>query len=220
MSLKDLLKEMEIFSSMSDQELEEIASSGVRKNYKKDEIILKEAEYGSALYIISKGQVKISIYSDEGNETILNFLGPGDFFGEMALFLDSIRCANVIAMKETEVFIFKRENFYEILKRNFNITKKIIAMLCNRLRQANIFIEGLANLDVYGRVIRFFKDICKNHGKDEGQFISIPKINQEDIAHKIASTRETISRIIASLKQSELLEIKKDRILVSKKLLK
>lgn len=220
MHLKELLKEVELFSNLSNSELEEISQVGAKKTYKKDEIILKETEFGDALYLIGKGEVKVSIYSDEGEETILTFLNEGDFFGEMALFLDSQRCANVIALKYTEVYLFSRMEFYNILKKNFNITRKIIQILCRRLKQANFFIDSLAHLDVSGRLVRFFQEIAKEQGKGEGNFISIPRYSQQDLASKVASTRETVSRLLANLKDSELIEIKKDKILLNKKLIK
>ncbi|MEJ5166572.1 MAG: Crp/Fnr family transcriptional regulator [Thermoanaerobaculia bacterium] len=220
MNLKDLLKEVEIFSNLSNEELEEISRVARKKSFKKDELILRETEFGNALYLIGKGGVKVSIYSEEGEETILTFLKEGDFFGEMALFLDSLRCANVVAISDTEVYIFQREEFYKILEKNFKITRKIIEILCRRLKRANFFIEGLAHLDVYGRFVRFLREIAKEMGKEEGNWISIPRFSQQDLASKVASTRETISRILANLKESELLEIKKDKMLINKKLIK
>lgn len=219
-NLKDLLKEVKLFSNLSGEELEEIARVAKKKSYKKDELILRETEFGNALYLIGKGGVKVSIYSEEGEETILTFLKEGDFFGEMALFLDSLRCANVVAIKDTEVYLFQREEFYKILEKNFKITRKIIEILCKRLKQANFFIEGLAHLDVSGRLIRFFQEVARDMGKGEGEWISIPRFTQQDLASKVASTRETVSRLLANLRESELLEIKKDKILLNKKLLK
>lgn len=220
MNLKELLKEVDLFSNLSNEELQEVCSAAIKKNYKKDEIILRETEFGNALYLIGKGSVKVSIYSDEGGETILTFLNEGDFFGEMALFLDSFRCANVITLKDTEVYLFQREEFYKILQNNFKITRKIIEILCKRLRQANFFIDSLAHLDVSGRLIRFFQQVVKDTGKDEGEFYLIPRFNQQDLAGRIATTRETISRILADLKESGLLEIKKDKMFINKKLIK
>ncbi len=220
MELKELLKEVKLFSFLTHQEIEEISKLAKKRRYEKDEIILRETEFGNAFYLIAKGSVKVSIYSEEGEETILTFLGVGDFFGEMALFLDSIRCANVISLEETEVFILERQDFYEILKNNFNMTKKIFEVLCSRLRQANFFIDSLAHLDVSGRLIRFFQEISKEKGQDEGEYVSIPRFSQQDLAGKIASTRETISRILANMKNAGLIEFKKDRFLINKKLIK
>ncbi len=220
MELKELLKEVKLFSFLTHEEMEEISKLAKKKRYEKDEVILRETEFGNAFYLIAKGSVKVSIYSEEGEETILTFLGVGDFFGEMALFLDSIRCANVISLEETEVFVLERQDFYEILKNNFNMTKKIFEVLCLRLRQANFFIDSLAHLDVSGRLIRFFQEISKEKGQDEGEYVSVPRFSQQDLAGKIASTRETISRILANMKNAGLIEFKKDRFLINKKLIK
>ena len=220
MNLNDLLKEVKIFSNLNNEELDEISKVAIKKNYKKDEIILRETEFGNALYLIGKGQVKVSIYSDEGDETILSFLQEGDFFGEMALFLDSFRCANVVAIKDTEVYLFQREDFYKILQKNFKITRKIIEILCRRLKQANFFIDALAHLDVSSRLVKFFKEAAKEYGKEEGDFIVLPRFNQQDLANKVATSRETISRLLANLKESELLKVERDKMLISKKVLK
>ncbi|MEI7907152.1 MAG: cyclic nucleotide-binding domain-containing protein, partial [Bacteroidota bacterium] len=91
----DVLRNVPIFSELSDKDLEHIAALGVRKKYKKGSIILLEEETGAALFVIITGKVKIVRMDDDGREVILSILGESDFFGEMAILDGSTRSASV-----------------------------------------------------------------------------------------------------------------------------
>ena len=87
--------------------------------------------------------------SPEGKEIILSLLGPGDFFGEMALLDDEPRSATVVATEPLELVTIWRSDFLQILQENFGITRKVLAELSRRLRTASNRIESLATMDVY-----------------------------------------------------------------------
>ena len=101
----------------------------------------------------------------EGKEIILKLLGPGDFFGEMALLDDEPRSATVVSTEPLELVTIWRNDFLQILAENFTLTRKVLAELSRRLRSASSRIESLATMDVYGRLARFFLDLARDQGK-------------------------------------------------------
>ena len=220
MTVETLLRDVGLFANLGPRELGVLSSVAVRKTYRRDEFIVRETDPGSAFYLIASGRVKVCLYSADGQETILSFLTKGDFFGEMALFLESTRTANVVAMEPTEVFQIHRQQFYTLLQQHFNITRKIFETLCLRLKQANFSIDSLAHLDVSGRLARFLIEQAKTAGVRMNDWTVIPRLTHQEIAGKVVTSRETVSRLLKQLECSGCLMSKRDGIYIHARFLK
>ena len=92
-----LLRQVPLFEALDDEQLEAIARVTITRAFDKDQVIILAEEEGDALFIISSGQVKVSIVSEDGREVILSLLGEGAVFGELSLLDGKPRSANVVA---------------------------------------------------------------------------------------------------------------------------
>jgi len=195
-----------LFADLDDRELSSIAAVAKTRRYAKDDVIFHADESGDVFCLIREGQVKVTMISPEGKEIILSMLGPGDFFGEMALLDDEPRSATVVAMEPLDLVTIWRSDFLQILSENFSIAKKVLAEISRRLRTASNRIESLATMDVYGRLARFFLDLAKEEGKvlDNG-YVAVTRPTHQAIANMIGTSRETVSRLIHDLMRQNLL---------------
>ena len=201
-----LFRKLSLFAELDDRELAQIASVAKTRRYAKDDVIFHADESGDVFCVIREGKVKITMISPEGKEIILTMMGPGEFFGEMALLDDAPRSATVIALEPLEVVTIWRSDFLQILSENFSITRKILAELSRRLRSASNRIESLATMDVYGRLARFFLDLAARSGKTlENGYVSVRRPTHQAIANTIGTSRETVSRLIHDLMKQNLL---------------
>src|SRR5436305_13185631 len=98
-----LFRRFVLFAELDDRELGSVAAVAKTRRYAKDDVIFHADESGDVFCLIREGQVKVTMISPEGKEIILSMLGPGDFFGEMALLDDEPRSATVIATETLEV---------------------------------------------------------------------------------------------------------------------
>lgn len=219
MILERLLKDVNLFADLSERELKALAAVAVQKAFARDEFIVRETDPGSAFFFLVSGRVKVCLYSEDGQETILSFLGKGDFFGEMALFLESTRTANVVALEPTEVLLIHRQQFYHLLQQNFAITKKILGTLCRRLKMANFSIDSLAHLDVSGRLARFLIEEARGSARRQGDYRVIQRYTHLQLAGKISASRETVSRLFAQMKESGFIVVRRDGIYIHRKFL-
>lgn len=201
-----LFRKMALFAELDDREVAAIAGVAKTRRYAKDDVIFHADERGDVFCVIREGQVKITMISPEGKEIILSTMGPGDFFGEMALIEDEPRSATVVAMAPLEVLTIWRTDFLQILADNFSITRKILAELSRRIRRTSNKFESLATMDVYGRLARFFLDLAQQHGKvlDNG-YVAVTRPTHQAIANTIGTSRETVSRLIHELMRQDLL---------------
>ena len=195
-----------LFAELDERELASIAAVAKTRRYAKDDAVFHADEIGDVFYLIREGQVKVTMISPEGKEIILSLLGPGDFFGEMALLDDEPRSATVIAIEPLEVVSIWRSDFLHILSENFSITQKVLGELSKRLRNASNRIESLATMDVYGRLARFFLDLARQSGKVlDNDYVAVIRPTHQAIANMIGTSRETVSRLIHDLMKQNLL---------------
>src|SRR3990170_8812476 len=156
---QELLRTVPIFSELTDGDITSLAKLSSRRRFPKDTVVFFENEEGDSVFMILEGRIKVTILGDDGREIILSMLGPGDFFGEMALLDNEPRSATAIAVEESELLSLHRTDFQTVIGDNPAISSALIKVLTARLRRANHQISTLALLDVYGRVARVILDI-------------------------------------------------------------
>jgi CRP/FNR family transcriptional regulator, cyclic AMP receptor protein len=205
----DFLKYVPIFSELEDITIEQISKIGIRKEFKKDSVVLFEHETGSALFVIVEGKVKISRVSDDGREVILTILNESDFFGEMAIIDGLSRSANVTAMEDSELFIIQRNDFIALLQTHPEISISLLKELTSRMRAADLKIKSLSLKDAEGKVATVILQLADDIGKIKNGTVEIEKLPlQHDLANMAGTSRETISRTLHSLVKKELIDLK------------
>ena len=212
---QELLRTVPIFSELTDGDITSLAKLSSRRRYPKDTVVFFENEEGDSFFMILAGRIKVTILGDDGREVILSMLGPGDFFGEMALLDNEPRSATAIAVEETELLSLSRTDFQSVLTDNRSITTALIKILTARLRRANHQISTLALLDVYGRVARVIVDMAREEGRRlrDGR-IAFRRATHQEIANRIGTTRETVTRMLKDLERQGLIHIEGKEIVV------
>ena len=171
-------------------------------------MVILEEEYGDKLFIVKTGTVKITRVNDEGKEVILALLGAGDFFGEMAILDGNSRSANVLAQEKCELVTINKEDFLEMLKKNFQICMNLLEELAVRLRKSDQQIEALSLSDAEHRIGVSILNLAEDMGVIKNGEVTIESLPyQQDIANMAGTSRETVSRV---------LKVFEDRMLISK----
>jgi CRP/FNR family transcriptional regulator len=132
---EDVLASASLFSELSRRDLKRLASATITRAYKKGEGIVKQGEDAVAFYLITKGRVNV-MHSGEGqSQTAMATLGPGEFFGEMALLDSYPRSASVVALEDTECLVLSRWDFLAELRSNPFIAVQMLPVLSRRIRK-------------------------------------------------------------------------------------
>jgi CRP-like cAMP-binding protein len=182
-----LLKEIELFSELNDQDLQEVATLAQVKKIPTDTTIFHEGDDADAVFVVVEGRVKIVTTSTDGKEFILTVLGAGQVFGEMGLLESAPRSASVITITEVELLVIKRADFDHLLTSSPGIPRKLMAILSRRLRRANSKMD----------LARYLLDMALDHGNRLGNgWVVVRRPTHSDIAHSIGTSRETVSRLI------------------------
>jgi CRP/FNR family cyclic AMP-dependent transcriptional regulator len=106
-----------------------------RQRYRKSDVIFEQGSTGSEMYLIHSGRVLLSVRRNEGEQTPLIVLNPGDFFGEMALVDDSLRSTTASAVEDdTELIVMDRARFLFMVRQQPEFALSLMHTLCQRLR--------------------------------------------------------------------------------------
>lgn len=204
----EFLSYVPIFSDLPSETLTMIEKIGTKKMYKKNDVVLKEEEAGTALFVIVKGKVKVARSSNDGREVILTILSESDFFGEMAILDGLTRSATVTAIEDSELFLIQRNDFLNLLREFPEISISLLQELTKRLRTADAKIKALSLKDAEGKVATVILQLADDIGKIKRGKVEIEKLPlQQDLANMAGTSRETISRTLHSFAKKGLIEL-------------
>ncbi|HCR16840.1 MAG TPA: Crp/Fnr family transcriptional regulator [Candidatus Latescibacteria bacterium] len=196
----ELLKRVSLFEGLNDEELSTLSQVALPRLFPKDRVVIMAEDEGDTLFVISTGQVKVSIVSEDGREVILSMLGKGNFFGEMSLLDGHPRSANVTTMQETELLMLRRADFLRLIQNKPQIAVKLLAVLASRLRKTDRKIKGLALSDVTGRITQTLLQLAEEQGSTTPEGVLIHnRPTHQDLANMSGTTRETVSRVLKRL---------------------
>lgn len=131
---EDALRNVDLFSRFASKDLTRLGRGVVERNYKKGETIVKEGEQAVAFFVIASGKVEVSQTSGAKKVQVLDTLGPGSSFGEMALLDGAPRSATVKALDDTTCLVLSRWDFVAELQTNPHMAVAMLPILSHRLR--------------------------------------------------------------------------------------
>ncbi len=136
-----------VFPELTSSDFDKIKALAVTQNYKKDDLIFSEGDTADYVYFIESGRVSVFIQKFTAREEIAT-LGPGEYFGEMAVMCKDKRTASVAALTDTTVFSIDRSAFLELLKANSTLAYRINSILAKRneellLKESLVDIIGI-----------------------------------------------------------------------------
>ncbi len=202
MDAQQALASTSLFGILDEEALTSVAQRAIQRKYRKGSVLFVQGENGERCFAIGSGAVKLSAYHSDGREVVLAVLGPGDVFGELALFDDAPRSADATALEDSELLSVDRSGLNEAIAAHPQIATSLLRVLGRRLRQANEAFQDIAFFDVPGRVARRLADLADAHGveAEEGVMIDMP-LSQESLAQMVGATRESVNKALALLKR-------------------
>lgn len=207
MSSVELLRKAPLFESLTDAELAALAARLKQRVFARGVVLFHKGSAGSSLYLIEAGKVRITTLSEAGEELTINIHGPGECFGELAMLDGLPRSASAIAMDQTTTYVLHREDFLAVLETHPAMVRSVIALLSGRVRHATEYAESLAFLDVQSRIAAILLALADRYGiKKQGIEIDL-RLTQTDLATYVAATRESVNKILGTLRDQGLIVV-------------
>lgn len=200
----EFISKISVFNGLSPAQLEDVRQIAGYRNFSKNETIFLEGDQGIGFFVVVEGQVKIFKLAMDGKEHILHIIGPGEPFGEVAVFAGKSFPANAEALVDSRLLFFPRNGFVTLISRNPSLAMKMLAVLSMRLRQFAVQIENLSLKEVPGRLASYL--IFLTHEQENVEMVILP-ISKGQLASLLGTIPETLSRIFAKMAGQGLIEV-------------
>ncbi|HTP07130.1 MAG TPA: Crp/Fnr family transcriptional regulator [Anaerolineae bacterium] len=203
MSHVEILRQVPLFASLTDDQVAAAADWFRVENFDQDAMIFLEGDPADRLWVVAAGQVKIVKHTSDGQENLLEVITPGEMFGGTGLLL-AIHPATAVAMTPTVTLCIERGPYLHLIRQYPDIALRIIYLLGERL-QAAMKMRALAVEHVDVRLANILLKLCDKAGEatDEGTRINLP-LSRQDLADMAGTTIETAIRVMSRFRKDGL----------------
>jgi CRP/FNR family transcriptional regulator, cyclic AMP receptor protein len=202
-----ILKMNPLFSDLGADELQRISGLCHTQQLASGEMLFQKGDRGDALFGVRRGQIRIETGTSDGSRLTLNFHGPGDLFGEVAVLDGQSRTADATAGEDTELFVLRREDFLAHLEREPRVAVKLIALLCQRIRWMSERMEESVLQPLPVRLARRLCALATDFGSEV-------HISQEQLGVFVGATRESVNRQLQQWRKDGILDLQRGRIML------
>jgi CRP-like cAMP-binding protein len=210
-----LLGQVPVFETLAPEDLQHVAEVAVPRSFAPHQVIFREGDNSDTCYVVRSGHARAMREHIDGRTLALAHFGPGDIFGELAMFDDESRSATVETLDAVDAIALAGSDMRRLLRRHPDIAVKLVISLGRRLRDANERLARQSFQTVQSRVAVVLDGLVKQ-AQSEGATPSdvLVTITQADIAQLAGSSRESASRFLAVLERAGVITQGRGRITV------
>jgi CRP/FNR family cyclic AMP-dependent transcriptional regulator len=210
----DLLGRVPLFSELSASELEEVARVAVPRSYPKGVRVFHEGDMSDACYIVREGDLRVTREHSDGRAIALATLGRGDIFGELAMLDGGSRSASVETLSDAELLALPAGDVRRVIAAHGDIAAKLIVALTRRLRETNERVARQSFQTVPSRVAGVLNQLIAEEAiPPEREGVTI-RMTQADLAQLAGTSRESVSRFLATLERAGVVTVGRGRVTV------
>ncbi len=211
----ELLGRVPVFSALAGEELQRVAEVAVPRRFEAGEAVFREGDASDTCYIVRAGRARaVREHADGRSITLANF-GPGDIFGELAMFDDERRSATVETLEGTEAIAILGGDMRRLLREHPDIAVKLLQALGRRLRESNERLARQSFQTVQSRVAGVVSQLVAaaraQGAQDDDVLITA---TQADLAQLAGSSRESASRFLAVLERAGIITQGRGKLIV------
>jgi CRP/FNR family transcriptional regulator len=205
-----------LFAALGEEDLAQVSEVVVRRRIPANGVVFREGDASDTCYVICSGRARAVREHPDGRSITLAHFGPGDFFGELAMFDDERRSATVETLEDTEVLAVLGPDMRRLLREHPEIAVKLLAALGRRLRETNERLARQSFQTVQSRVANVLMQLVETalaEGAPDGEVVI--RATQAELAQLAGSSRESASRFLAVLERAGIITQGRGRLTVN-----
>jgi CRP-like cAMP-binding protein len=208
----DAIRACGLFTGLDEPTIQLIAGALRTRRFRRGETIFHAGDPGEALFLVTSGQVKITLPADDGSDpAILTTIGPGGFFGALALLDGAPRSATAIALDRVETQVLQRDAFDGLLDTETALRRSLLAALAGEIRRLTAQVEDLHFLDLPGRLARH---LLRSLPAETGEQRLPWPYTQTELAGMIGGSRQSVNRLLADFVARDVLRFDGDELVI------
>ena len=205
----------QLFEGVGEEELAELGSLALFHEYPKNNILSYRGDPAGPVYLVIRGRVKIILTNDEGREVIVALCGPGGIFGLTSAIDGEDQLGTALTIEETQIARFDGEAFLRWTRRSSGAQNVLVRELTRRVRELNEQIGAHALMSARDRLLDTLLDIADAEGESEpgDESVIFTRPTHRELANRIGTSREVVSRLLAELMDDAVLEADEGRVI-------
>src|SRR6478672_11463424 len=210
-----LLSRVPVFEALRPEDLARVTDVAVPRSFRGGEVVFREGDDSDTCYIVRSGHARAVREHADGRQITLATFGPGDIFGELAMFDDERRSATVEALDDVEAIAIAGSDMRRLMRAHADIAVKLVIGVARRLREANERLTRQSFQTVQSRVAGVLLQLVEQaQAEGAGPRDVLLKVTQAEIAQLAGSSRESASRFLAVLERAGVITQGRGRITV------
>ena len=209
-----LISRVPLFSELSPAELEHIGSVAVPRSFPRGVRVFHEGDHSDACYIVKSGELRVTREHSDGRAIALATLGPGDIFGELAMLDGGTRSASVETLSDSELLALPASDVRRTIADHGDIATKLIIAITRRLRETNERVARQSFQTVPSRVAGVLSQLIAEEAIPEERSGITVRMTQADLAQLAGTSRESVSRFLATLERAGVVQVGRGRVTV------
>lgn len=202
----DSLSTIEVFRDLTSTDYESLSHILKAQSFKPNHRIINLGEHTQDVFFVIKGKVRITTYTSTGKEVTFQDMKAGQMFGELSAIDGETRSTNVVALTDSILAVAPPESFFKILRDYPKVNERILRQLTGLIRKLGDRIVEFSALSVKSRIHAEIIRLARNNMLDGNTAEIIPSPTHLDIANRISTHREAVSREISDLTKNGILK--------------
>lgn len=200
------LGRLPLFQELASEQIAAVAAGVREKRLGRGEMLFQKGDPARGFFVILNGQIKLAFPSAQGNEKVVEILGPRQSFGEAVMFMDRPYPVFAEALTEATLLFIDQTVVYDLLKRDASFARKLLAGLSQRLHGLVHDVESYSLRSSVQRVIGFLLQHCPEDTGNQGVVELTLPTSKQVIASRLNLTPETLSRVFHDLTERGLIQ--------------
>jgi CRP/FNR family transcriptional regulator len=203
------LERNRLFRGIPTAEIEKFSHLFREADYPAGQIIFHEGDLGDAIYLLKTGHVRLYRITEEGREATLAVLGPGDVFGELALFEEALRSTVAEVMDDAHICAASIDQFNALMGHKPQLTMMVAREIARRRHETETRVAGTAFATVRGRVVQLLRHLAEEHGEQlpDGGTRILVRLSHQQVASFAGASRESCTVELGRLQRAGLVRV-------------
>ena len=202
---------MVITAAPANEERRQVLKVARRRHFRRGEVLFHEGDPGDTLHLIDRGHVAMRTTTPRGDVATLNVVGPGGYFGEMALVSEEgVRTSTVVALDAVETLSLLRNQFVELRTAHPGVNEILVVALTGEVRRLSARLTEAIYVPVETRIFRRLVELAAMFTSGD-KTTPIP-LTQDDLASLAGTTRPSVNKVLRAAQDDGLLRISRGTI--------
>lgn len=201
------------FRGLAEAAIDELVARSRIERCRRGKTIFRRASPGTAMMAVLRGSVKICTVSRNGKEAVLNVIGHGQVFGEIAVLDGGPRTADAVALVESDILVLDRRDFMPVVRAHPDLAQRLLEVLCGRLRKTSEQLEDAFFLDMPGRMAKAL--LAAQTGDGAGGVMQV-QLTQRELGEMIGTARESVNKLLHTWQSQGIVSLRRGAIAIRK----